>query len=60
MPIFPELIHIKTKPTNQLRSVVWSKENFFEITKIAIAKHNDHTPHMAPLIGSDGNTSPSF
>lgn len=59
-PKFPITTHIKTKPTNQDKKAVFNKLNFFEIMKIAIANNNDHNPQIAPLIGSDGKTMPSF
>lgn len=58
-PIFPELIHINTNPTNHESKVVSSKENFFAMINTAMAKHRDQIPQTAPFTGSDGNTSPS-
>jgi hypothetical protein len=57
-PMLPTTIHIRTNPTNQEMNVVCIKENFREITKIAMAKNKDHNPQIAPLTGSDGNTHP--
>jgi hypothetical protein len=28
--------------------------------KMAIEKHKDHIPHIAPLIGSSGKVNPKF
>jgi hypothetical protein len=58
IPIFPKTTHIKTNPTNQVIKVVCIRLNFLEIMKIAMANRKDHSPQMAPLIGSDGNTMP--
>ena len=58
-PRLPITTHIKTKPTNQENRVVCSNENFLEIIKIAIANSNDQRPQIAPLMGSEGNVSPS-
>ena len=52
--------HIKTKPTSQERKAFSINENFLAIIKIEIANKKDHNPQIAPLIGSDGNTSPNF
>lgn len=58
--IFPITIHINAKPTNHERNVVCNNENFFEIINIEMAKHKDHKPQTAPLIGAEGKMSPSF
>ena len=58
--MFPMTIHINTNPTNQDRKVVCNNENFFARMNTATAKHKDQSPQIAPLIGSEGNTSPRF
>lgn len=58
-PRFQVTIHISTNPTNQAKSVVWTRENFLEMIKMAMANSSDHKPHTAPLMGSDGKTRPS-
>ena len=59
-PILPITSHINTKTTNHERRTVCSRVNFLAIMNMAIAKHNDHNPQIAPLIGVDGNTRPRF
>jgi hypothetical protein len=54
----PITSHMSTKPINQENKVVCNKVNFFAKTKMAIAKQSDHTPQIAPLIGSEGNINP--
>jgi hypothetical protein len=56
--IFATTNHIRTKATNHERKVVCNKENFFEIIKMAMAKHKDQTPQTAPFMGSAGKTIP--
>jgi hypothetical protein len=50
--------HMSTKPINQDKKVVSRSENFLEIIYIAPAKRKDHTPHIAPFMGSEGNVNP--
>lgn len=58
--IFPTTSHINTNPKNHEIRVVCNNVNLFAIINMTIAKHNDHNPQTAPLIGSEGNTSPRF
>jgi len=59
-PRFPITTHINTKATNQERRAVCKNENFFAIINMAIANSSDHSPQIAPLIGSEGKTRPRF
>ena len=60
IPKFPKTNHINTNPTNQDKNVVLANENFWAIKYIAMAKHKDQTPQIAPLTGCSGKIIPSF
>ena len=55
----PITTHIIANAINHEKNVVCIIVNLLAIIYTAVANIKDHTPHKAPLIGSEGNTSPS-